>query len=306
MKKVVSFCLWGDNPKYTIGAIRNAELAKEYYPDWECRFYLANTVPKDILDQLNRFDNVKLVFMEKDSSWDGMFWRFYPITDPDVEVMISRDTDCRITDREARAVNEWLESGKTLHVMRDHPMHTEPIMGGMWGCRCKEMFDKIIENIYDPYPNMPKPKTLQDVIDAWISVEKGKTERGEWRSIPLEVYHNHGIDQRFAKAIIYRLSWNDAHINDAFPMYNCWSGRHDGERVAEKEVNTGFSVPRKDWNDFVGQIYFEDESTNEESAWFLKQRDTCIYMDTPGMDTRDQSHYSFDERQKTEYGGNYG
>jgi len=32
MKKVVSFSLWGDNPIYNIGAIRNAELAKEIYP----------------------------------------------------------------------------------------------------------------------------------------------------------------------------------------------------------------------------------------------------------------------------------
>jgi len=34
MKKIISFSLWGDNPVYTQGAIRNAELAKEIYPDW--------------------------------------------------------------------------------------------------------------------------------------------------------------------------------------------------------------------------------------------------------------------------------
>ena len=32
MKNIISFCLWGDNPIYTIGAIRNAELAQEIYP----------------------------------------------------------------------------------------------------------------------------------------------------------------------------------------------------------------------------------------------------------------------------------
>jgi len=37
MKKIISFSLWGDNPIYTQGAIRNAELAKEVYPDWVCR-----------------------------------------------------------------------------------------------------------------------------------------------------------------------------------------------------------------------------------------------------------------------------
>ena len=29
MKKVIGFSVWGDNPKYTIGAIKNAKLAKE-------------------------------------------------------------------------------------------------------------------------------------------------------------------------------------------------------------------------------------------------------------------------------------
>ena len=28
-KKVISFSLWGDNPFYNVGAIRNVELAKE-------------------------------------------------------------------------------------------------------------------------------------------------------------------------------------------------------------------------------------------------------------------------------------
>ena len=32
MKKVISFCLWGNDPKYNVGAIRNAEIAKEIYP----------------------------------------------------------------------------------------------------------------------------------------------------------------------------------------------------------------------------------------------------------------------------------
>ena len=40
MKKIISFCLWGNDPKYTVGALRNAELAKTIYPDWKTRFYI--------------------------------------------------------------------------------------------------------------------------------------------------------------------------------------------------------------------------------------------------------------------------
>ncbi|HPC77997.1 MAG TPA: hypothetical protein PK811_06665, partial [bacterium] len=44
-----------------------------------------------------------------------------------------RDTDSRLNPREADAVEEWIESGKSFHIMRDHPQHNVPICGGMWG-----------------------------------------------------------------------------------------------------------------------------------------------------------------------------
>ena len=64
-----------------------------------------------------------------------MMWRFFPTLDPQVELVMSRDLDSRLTAREAAAVGEWLESNKTLHVMRDHPWHGVPIMGGGWDSR---------------------------------------------------------------------------------------------------------------------------------------------------------------------------
>ena len=50
-----------------------------------------------------------------------MIWRFFPTLDPQVDAFMSRDLDSIIKLREVDAVEEWLESGKTLHVMRDHP-----------------------------------------------------------------------------------------------------------------------------------------------------------------------------------------
>ena len=36
MKKVISFSLYGNDPKYTIGMIKNVNISKELYPDWIC------------------------------------------------------------------------------------------------------------------------------------------------------------------------------------------------------------------------------------------------------------------------------
>ena len=135
MKKIISFSLWGDNPVYTQGAIRNAELAKEIYPDWVCRYYIGKSTPNDIVVKLQNFDNTEVIVMDSDGDWTGMFWRFYPASEGDVDVMISRDCDSRLNNRERDAVNEWLSSDKGFHIMRDHPWHKTSILGGMWGSR---------------------------------------------------------------------------------------------------------------------------------------------------------------------------
>lgn len=38
-KRVVSYGLYGANPKYTLGAVRNAELVHVYFPGWVCTIY---------------------------------------------------------------------------------------------------------------------------------------------------------------------------------------------------------------------------------------------------------------------------
>ena len=61
--------------------------------------------------------------------------RYLPLLDPTVEVMVSRDLDSRITAREQAAVEDWLKTDLTFHVMRDNPHHGTEILGGMWGAR---------------------------------------------------------------------------------------------------------------------------------------------------------------------------
>jgi hypothetical protein len=131
--KIISFSLWGDNPKYTVGAIRNAELALRIYPDWKCKFFVASGVPEIIIDTLNTFSNTIIEQKNSVGDWGSMFWRFDTSYDPSVDVSIFRDTDSRLSLREKNAVDEWLVSEKTFHIMRDHPHHGFPILGGMWG-----------------------------------------------------------------------------------------------------------------------------------------------------------------------------
>ncbi len=75
MKKVVSFSLWGKQPKYLIGALRNAELCPRIYPGWVARFYVGASVPLDILHRLSLL-GAEVIRMNEPGDWRGMFWRF--------------------------------------------------------------------------------------------------------------------------------------------------------------------------------------------------------------------------------------
>ena len=144
MKKIISFSLWGDNPKYCIGAIKNAELSKSIYPDWVCRFYICKNVNSDIIKELEKHQ-CEIILKKQQSNWSSMFWRFEAGHDKNIDAVIFRDTDSRLNLREKNAVDQWLESDKTFHIMRDHPYHGYPILGGMWGMKINDKYD--FENI---------------------------------------------------------------------------------------------------------------------------------------------------------------
>lgn len=180
MKKIISFSLWGDNPVYNVGAIRNAELAKDIYPDWVCRYYYGTSTLESTIEKLKGFDNVELINMGVGGDWTGMFWRFYPASDNDVGVVIVRDCDSRLNLREKYAVDEWLNSDKEFHIMRDHPAHGTEILGGMWGAK-----KGVVNN-------------MKELIDDYI---KGDF----WQ-----------VDQNFLREKIYPLVKDNSSVHDEF------------------------------------------------------------------------------------------
>lgn len=178
MTKIISFSLWGQDPKYTVGAIRNAELASEIYPGWTCRFYTGEDVTDEIKSQL--LDLKSEVVEMGGANWDGLFWRFFAAKE---NTMISRDTDSRLDLREKAAVDEWLASDKDFHIMRDHPYHRIEVLGGMWGCR-NGILDNIKEMIHD-------------------------YDMGEYSN-------KYQVDQNFLRDVIYPIVKDNSMVHDEF------------------------------------------------------------------------------------------
>lgn len=135
MKRVLSFSLWGNSPKYSVGAVKNAQLVSKIYPGWIGKFYIHKDADKAIIDEINKTDSCEVQIMDESPDWRGMFWRFYAFDDPAVSVFCSRDTDSRLNEREAECVNEWLNSDKLLYSTKDHNFHDTCIMGGAFGVK---------------------------------------------------------------------------------------------------------------------------------------------------------------------------
>jgi hypothetical protein len=152
MKKIISYSLWGNKKKYLIGALENARLAQEIYPDWISRFYIDLSITENLILQLLEFKNIEIIKKSEYANWSAMFWRFLPAIDPNIDIMISRDIDSRLSLREKNAVDEWLDSDKDFHIMRDHPYHNTAILGGMWGIR-NNLFNKLNISIDIPDNN---------------------------------------------------------------------------------------------------------------------------------------------------------
>jgi len=131
---IVSFCLYGMNPMYFKGALRNIEQYTKQYPNVKCYFYIRNDVTVNMIEELEKMGGkvIKCVDM---LDWYMMFTRFFPFENPNNKFFLSRDTDCRLIKREVIAIKQWIKSEKKFHIIRDHPWHNTLILGGMWGAR---------------------------------------------------------------------------------------------------------------------------------------------------------------------------
>ena len=210
--KYLSFSLWGDKPIYNVGAIRNAELWKLIYPDWQMVLYYDNSVPVKTIEKLN---SLGVETINNDCNIYGCFWRFLISDKSDCDYAVFRDCDSRISIREKMAVDEWINENKSIHIMRDHPAHIIPagndkigILAGMWGIK-----GRIIP--------------IREMITKFLV---GKTN----------VY---GIDQTFLK-IIYSIFENDKKVHDEFyekkpfPI-NREYGEFIGGRIDENDKPVG-------------------------------------------------------------------
>jgi tetratricopeptide (TPR) repeat protein len=131
---VISFSLWGTAPFYGYGAMINLVLARTVYPGWSCRYYVAADAPRPAVAFL-RDNGADVRNTEDEYPGVGLFQRFLVMNDHTVGRFLVRDCDARLSAAEADLVRQWIDSGYPFHVVRDHVLHNELMIGCLWAGR---------------------------------------------------------------------------------------------------------------------------------------------------------------------------
>ena len=124
--------LYGKDPRYTWGVLRNAQLVPVHLPDWTLRVYVAAdpapshlAVPPRIVNKL-RLLGVDIVRISAGNSMAPRNWRLLAADDERVDYFLVRDADTRLSERESVAVRDWLSmadkdgpQSAVVHCVRD-------------------------------------------------------------------------------------------------------------------------------------------------------------------------------------------
>ncbi len=134
-ENIISYCLWGDNPRYMAPLSENVRIAPHLFPGWTIRLYHDHTVPQPyLLDLAGRGVQLRPMMLPPDlPQHRKLLWRFDVIADPSVRRFLIRDADSLLSVRERVAVDAWLQSRFHFHAMRDWYTHTDLLLAGMWG-----------------------------------------------------------------------------------------------------------------------------------------------------------------------------
>lgn len=167
---LVSYSVWGNHPIYIEGAIQNSYQVADRYPGWYPLFFLDRYLYSST-EYKNQF-HPSSIFVEGSEKHFGAIWRFLPLTWDEDTILLVRDADSRISDKEVQAVKEWLISPYQVHAMRDHPHHNHPIMAGMCGFKMKGSIDtsKIWEELVktDTHAYLGEQNCLMDIYRRYL------------------------------------------------------------------------------------------------------------------------------------------
>ena len=219
-KRVFSFSLYGTGEKYSQGMLENLKLIQNKFPDWEVWIYLASDVLPPVIKQIQKYKNAKVISVPRKTNAENMPDRFLPIDDPSVDIMIVRDADSRVYDRDVGCILDFMQSDKKFHIILDHCGHRHYlILGGMWGIK-------------------------KGALSGNVKIQKLLTDFKNENNAS----NGYGSDQEFLRKSLFPLIKHSVLFHD---------GANSMQPEHQSFVKTPFRIPLHDV-DFIGQTYEAD------------------------------------------------
>lgn len=219
-KYIIQYSLYGENPRYYDALEYNVSFIESGYSDlFEVWIVIGEGVPDSWVTNLKKTKSkiishkVKLL---KKIPYD--FFRIYPILANKGQGFFCRDSDSFLSIDEMNSMIRFIDSKYSFHIVRDHPNHLSPIMGGLFGVKSSKyglLKDTILNNLF-----------------------KYKYANKSWRDT------NTGVrgEQEIFADYVYPLVYRDAYIESNFAVF-----------LNEKRIISKCSIPKMK-SFFMGQI----------------------------------------------------
>ena len=146
----------------------------------------------------------------KDNQLPSAYFSFLVSKDPSVEYYLVRNPVFHLTSREFTAVQEWVQSTKNVHFIRDLDLHiNQSIVDDLWGVKRNTRENRFITRALDQLTHSPNPTTfnihelypmLRDQMYCHDSVSCGKWRNSVNFSLPLSTDELR-IGQRFTASM---------------------------------------------------------------------------------------------------------
>ena len=197
-KYIISYCLFGDNPRYFDALISNVRFVCSNYDDlFSIMVFIEESVPSNWIDELQESGAIVRSYDKRSlNSFPKTLYRIQPIIESQGLGCFLRDADSYLSVDEMDSMIRFIESDYSYHIVRDHPNHLAPIMAGLFGIKRRgyNLFSSALLENQDEFVIHDK--------DWWSSNKSAARD-----------------DEMILADYVYPLVYKDSYIESNFTIY---------------------------------------------------------------------------------------
>jgi hypothetical protein len=179
MRFIFSYVLFGDNEKYLWPLIENISTLEKRYGFQIVIVIYCIGIPHYWYEKLNKYQSVELRcrndLIEVPATLK-MLQRYMILNDEtdNQTCFVFRDSDSLVSKRELEIIEHWSHTEFDFSVIRDHPHHIMPIMGGLLSCKGKgvKLFAKILRRTEENISNFNEYGFDQVFLDKYLYAQQ--------------------------------------------------------------------------------------------------------------------------------------